>query len=323
MLTLPFLWVMMEWLRLWIFNGFPWLILGYSQIDSALAGYAPVLGVEGLSWLTAITAGLLIWLLKNSFSAPGLVMLVAIWVGGMLLGMVQWTTPLGDKLQVALVQGNWAQKDKWLPQYTLRTLREYQKEINRYWNADLIVLPETALPIVWQDLGDFFSNTQNRAVLEQKDVLVGTVTRQDDGGYFNSVINLRNGDDYHKHHLVPFGEYTPWPWLFSPLAQLLNIPLSDFSHPPVGQPLVLNNGLAAGLSICYEIAFQSQQQAYMPQASLLVTLSNDAWFDRSLEPEQHLQMARMRALELGRPLARATNTGATALIDEKGQLVTR
>jgi apolipoprotein N-acyltransferase len=321
----PALWVLVEWLRGWLMTGFPWLQLGYSQIDSPLAGYAPLLGALGVSWMLAISAGLLVLLRE-----PGRVRWVAasalllIWLAGWGLSQKAWTTPLGAPLQVALIQGNIPQAEKWLPEQLTPSLVTYAQQSKPRLDGDLIVWPETAVSAFQFQVDEAFLQPLESVVKQHHTHLVFGVVQMDEQRehYFNAMVALGNEqrDNYYKRHLVPFTEYLPFKSLFWPLVQLFSIPMSDFT-PGSGKPLMQVGPYQAGMSICYEDAFGSELIESLPEAAYLINASNDAWFGRSLAPYQHLQMARMRALETGRYLLRATNTGISAIVGPKGELV--
>ncbi|MEW5893332.1 MAG: apolipoprotein N-acyltransferase [Pseudomonadota bacterium] len=312
----PGLWLLSEWLRGWLFTGFPWLALGYSQVPvSPLAGYAPVLGVYGVSGLVALSAAALAlrrWL--------PLVLALALWLGGWGLQQIEWTRPVGTPFTVSLLQGNVAQSLKFRPEQALRTLQDYL-HLTRSSRARLIVLPETALPMFLdQTPPDYLELLADHARRTGGDLLLGVPERLSDGRYFNSVISLgvSPSQTYRKQHLVPFGEFVPWG--FGWIVDYLHIPLSDFARGDEVQPPLAVAGQQVAVNICYEDAFGEEIIRALPAATVLVNVSNDAWFGDSFSPWQHLQIAQMRALETGRPMLRANNTGITAIIDAKGRI---
>ncbi|MBI3433382.1 MAG: apolipoprotein N-acyltransferase [Hydrogenophilales bacterium] len=328
MLLIPLVWSVTEWSRGWIFTGFPWLILGYSQVPNGpLAGYAPLVGVYGISFLLSLSAGLLAWgatargpLAPRAWAAAAI---VALGVGGQALHGVQWTTPNGAPTTVALLQGNIPQDMKWRPEKTRATLETYAR-MAAASPAQLIVLPETALPLFESELPDAY-----RAGLDALgrqnggDVLTGLPTGSPDGAYYNSVVSFGSapGQRYSKVHLVPFGEYIPLKAVWGWVIEVLHIPLSDFARGAVDQRPLAIGGQRVAADICYEDAFGEEIIRQLPQASVLINVSNLAWFGDSLAPWQHAQMSQMRALETGRMMLRATNTGLTAIIDAKGHVL--
>jgi apolipoprotein N-acyltransferase len=303
-----------DWLRGWVFTGFPWLALGYSQAPpSPLAGYAPLFGVFGLSLLVALAGALLLrW-------RTGLAVIAVIALLGFGLRQLAWTTPDGEPVSVALVQGNVPQEMKFDPQAFLRTLALYLELIEKY-PAQLTVLPETALPSFFSNLPPPYVETLTQAVRARGgDLIAGTLTGDRDA-YWNSAVTLGTAptQTYSKRHLVPFGEFIPpgFAWFMAHA----NIPMSSFSRGPAVQPPLAVAGRQVAVNICYEDVFGEEIIGVLPQAGILINLSNTAWFGRSLAQPQHLQIARMRAVETGRPMLRATNTGMTAIVGADGSL---
>lgn len=327
LLLAPVAWAGVEWVRGWLLTGFPWQALGYSQVpDSPLAGYAPLLGVYGLSWLAALSAALLALLpaagsgRRRVALASGLALL---WLAGWGLGQVAWTRPAGPPLSVSLLQGNVPQDMKFDPERLLTTLRAY-RDMARGSEARLIVTPETAMPVFLDQLpAGYLNDLATHARRHGGDILLGVPERQADGRYFNSMLSLGTAPEqlYRKQHLVPLGEFVPFGFRW--LVDAMRIPLSDFSRGEARQPPMVVAGQQVAVNICYEDVFGEELIHALPAASLLVNVSNDAWFGRSHAPWQHLQITQMRALESGRWWLRANNTGITAILDEKGRLRAR
>jgi apolipoprotein N-acyltransferase len=325
-LAIPALWVLSEWIRGWFLTGFPWLNLGYSQMATPLAGYAVWLGVYGVSFLCAVSAGLL----AAGLQAPEksfkrfLPTFILIWLTGWIAGQVEWTRPVDHPLRVALIQGNISLDNKWQPG-SRRVI------MDRYWSlseqappSDLIVWPESAIPAYLDEIDSGYLDKLRRLSQKTKvDFLIGVMERDSDTrDYYNAVISLGPQPGiYRKQHLVPFGEYPPLDPLFRWLMRNLQIPMSEFSAGAPAQPLLTAAGQPIGLSVCYEDAFGEEVIRALPQASLLVNVSEDAWFGDSLASRQRLQMARMRALETGRPMLRAANTGPSAVIGHRGEVL--
>jgi apolipoprotein N-acyltransferase len=328
LLLMPLAWGAAEWIRGWLFTGFPWLAVGYSQVPaSPLAGYAPLVGVYGVSFLLALVAALLAWSITTrerfAIRAWAMVALVALGVGGQVLHDVDWTMPDGAPTTVALLQGNIPQNLKWQPERTLATLENYARMATAS-PAQLIVLPETALPLFESELPETYRD--GLIALGRKnggDVLAGLPTGSLDGAYYNSVVSFGRAPSqrYHKAHLVPFGEYIPlkpvWGWVI----EVLHIPLSDFARGRADQRPLAIGGQRVAANICYEDVFGEEIIRQLPEASVLVNVSNLAWFGDSFAPWQHAQMSQMRALETGRMVLRSTNTGVTAIIDAKGRMI--
>ena len=319
----PAVWVLVEWLRSTLFGGFPFLIFGTSHVGTWLDGYAPVFGVLGVSWVLAISAGAILWMItRQAWTGASLIMAV-IWLGGAALQEVQWVKPKGEPIKVALVQGNIPQDQKWESRAFFPTLKKYVTATKQNLDVDIVVWPETAVPAYYDVVakGALKQFIQDAQLLET-DIIAGIITREADHiHYYNAIVNFHHpAQAYRKHHLVPFSEYFPLSDALYALTQLFDIPFSQFTkgdYPPKTMKLA---GHEVGLSICYETAFGEELAELIPPAELMITVSNDAWFAHTLEPAQQLQEVQMRALELGREFARATNTGLTAIVDIKGQI---
>ena len=326
-LTLPAGWVALEWVRGWMLTGFPWLALGYSQIDSPLAGYAPYLGVYGVSLAVALTAA---FVLEGGMSHGRrrivfFVAALALWVLPLALDRVAWVRPYGPPLQAALVQGNVPLALKWAPEWRERILQRYVALSLDEKQADLIVWPETAAPFYVDELAARVFPTLQAAARERGQTFVlGAIERRGatpQAQVFNSVVVIAPAIGlYRKQHLVPFGEFLPLRPLLGWLLDYLHIPMSDFSRWQAPQPALPAGSQRLGISVCYEDAFGEEVIQALPAATVLVNVSEDAWFGDSLAPHQHLEIARMRARETRRPLLRATNTGVSAIIAGDGRV---
>lgn len=326
--VMPLAWTATEWVRGWLFTGFPWLVSGYSQVPaSPLAGYAPLIGVYGVSSIVALIAAFLAWAALFAATwrmrAWTLAGIFAVGIGGQALGGVNWTTPDGPPTSVALLQGNIPQDMKWRPEKTLATLETYAR-MAAASPARLIVMPETALPLFEHQLpGEYREALISLGRQNEGDILAGLPTGSFDDAYFNSVISfgVAPSQRYHKVHLVPFGEYIPLKALWGWVIEVLHIPLSDFARgTPDQRPLAIG-GQRVAANICYEDVFGEEIIRQLPEASVLVNVSNLAWFGDSFAPWQHAQSSQMRARETGRMMLRATNTGLTAIIDARGYIV--
>jgi len=319
----PLLWALSDWVRSWIFTGFPWLTLGYSQApDSPLAGFFPVLGVYGVSALVMLMAACMLALATTQQRLRPMGILALLLIGGSLLTQVPWTKPVGKPVSVALLQGNISQTIKWSPEHAEQTLRQYVDMVQQA-NAQLIVLPETALPVLLEQLAPVYLDAlKQHAQKHQGDLLVGVVESKH-GEYFNSAISLGASatQSYSKSHLVPFGEFIPLKSVFGWIYRdWLHMPLSDLSRGTSKKPLLIA-GQKVGVNICYEDVFGEEIAQQLPQAELLVNISNDAWYGQSFAADQHMQFSQVRAIETGRMVLRSTNTGATAIIDKNGQVL--
>jgi apolipoprotein N-acyltransferase len=328
----PAAYVLLDWLRGTLFTGCPWLNIGTSQAPAApLAGFAPYWGAYGVSLIAAMVASLLVIAAIRAnpmrLRAAALVVILALHGAGMALRQVEWTHVAGQPVRVALIQGNIPQEIKWRDDVRMRTILDYGRMIEEA-KADIVVVPETALPAYLDELPpEFLRDLVDHAKRAQKEILLGTVerVRHPDGtqDYYNSLVRITGTplQSYRKHHLVPFGEYIPegFHWVLA----ILHIPLQDFSRGPDVQPPLRADGVSFGVAICYEDIFGSEIARFMPAASALVNVSNMAWFGDSLAPEQQLQESQMRALETGRWMVRSTNTGVTAAIGPDGHVESR
>jgi apolipoprotein N-acyltransferase len=329
-LVLPALWVLLEWLRGWLLSGFPWLSTGYAMIDSPLAGWAPLLGVYGVT-----LAAVLISVAFNVVFMPAVPLLrrwLALGVVALLFGVpallthVQWTRPSGPTVAIAAVQGAVPQDQKWQVKNRDLTMQRYLRLTGEAWGARLIVWPEASLPVLSTDIPDYLRNLEEQGRAHDADFAIGLVDyRPATQQYFNGILVLSRAGDgwYYKRHLVPFGEYFPVPAFVRSWLRLMSLPYDDFTAGASRQPILSAAGQKLGLTICYEDAFGSQQLKILRQATLLINVTNNAWYGDSTAPHQHLQIARMRALEAGRFLVRAANDGITAAIDPEGKIVAR
>ncbi len=320
----PFLWVIAEWTRGWAFTGFPWLNAGTSQTDSLLASLIPVFGDYGVSLLVALVATSIVIIfigrrLQKLFATAFIIISA---VSASLLGTMQWSKPVDEAMDVVLLQAAIPQAIKWLPQQRQPTLELYSELTRPYWDYDIVLWPETAIPSVYHRADDFIERiTIDKA--NKQSVFMSGIAYQDlqTRQYYNSILLIDDGHRfYHKQQLVPFGEYLPLKSLLDNVLRFLQIPMSDFSPGDDSMKIIETGKAVLGMSICYEDAYSSQIRKSMPAAELLVNVSNDAWFGDSLAPHQHLQIARVRAMENERFMLRATNTGISAIIDPKGNI---
>lgn len=325
-----------EYLRGVIFTGFPWLQFGYALIDSPFAGLAPILGVEGLSFFVVVASGYFLQIFRKmaerAFKLQSVallsLLLIATW-GTSWLRFVEVDESRPSQT-ISLVQGNIEQKMKWDPDYFNQTVLTYQKLISQVLSrSDVVILPESAIPATEAQIEPLLQELQRAAQQRGSEVIIGTL-HQTAQGLFNSAVVVGNAEKpyslydsarFNKHHLVPFGEYVPFGTLLDWMREVFILPVN------LSQGTFIQSPLLAGerrfnTAICYEIIFthQVQQNQKAHLADYLLTISNDAWFGSSIGPWQHFQMARMRALELGRPLIRATNTGITAFVDAYGKV---
>jgi apolipoprotein N-acyltransferase len=329
-LVLPVLWVLLEWLRGWALSGFPWLSLGYAMIDSPLKGWAPLFGVYGVTWATAAIAVSLNVMLLSSVSRRRRIIAFAgaalLFITPALLGRVAWTRAAGPEVAIAAVQGAVPQDQKWLAKNRDETITRYSELTAKAWGARLIVWPEAALPVLASDIPDYLRALQDLGRAHGADFAIGLVNYDSASKkYFNGLLVLSDagGGWYYKRHLVPFGEYFPVPAFVRSWMRLMSLPYTDISPGAKRQPMLSAAGQKLGLTICYEDAFGSSQLMVLRDATLLINVTNNAWYGDSTAPHQHLQIARMRALEAGRYLIRAANDGITAAIGPHGEIVAR
>lgn len=325
-LLMPLLWILLEYVRgYWLLNGFPWLQIAYSQVDSPYAGFMPLFGVYGTGFLLALTASLFAYLLcfKRHF-AISTAALALILVGGCQLKHISWTEKAGAPIQATLIQGNISQDEKWQEGNLVKTLLTYQQMTYAHWDSQVIVWPETSIPAYLSQVDqNFLTPLENVAKPHKTDLVVSLLEKDfDSGAVFNSALVLgAERSVYRKNHLLPFGEYMPLQPLSGWVLHNIGIRLDDFTPGGDQQPLLKAAGQKFTTSICYEDAFGSEAIRHLAETAYLVNLTNDAWFGRSFEPHQHLQMARMRAIETGRYMLRATNTGLTAIIAPNGKVI--
>ena len=326
-LFLPALFTATEWIRSFIFTGFPWLSYGYSQTYvSPLSGYLPIIGVHGVTFfmlLSVIVCYKIIVTKQNMSRLLLILVIIIIWFGGYLLKKIKWTNPQGEPISISLVQGNISQDKKWNNAYIKESFNKYLKMIENS-SASLIILPETSIPVLQQNIpNQFREKLTQHAKKNNGDILYGVIEK-DDGEYFNSAISVgSNGNQkYQKYHLVPFGEFIPFKTIMQFVYEnWLDIPFNDISRGPKHQKPLNIDGNKIAINICYEDVFGTEIVKPLPEANILVNLSNDAWYGESIASQQHLQISQARAIETGRMMVRATNTGATAIINTDGKLI--
>ncbi len=330
-LVFPAIWTLSEWVRDFLFSGFPWLFLGYSQTNSPLKGYAPIFSVYGVSFVVALSAAVILNAIlkfkqkeyksvyKNLFT------LVCLWIAGGLLSLIPWTVPKGKPISVALVQGNVAQAIKWSPEHLQLSLERYTDLTNPLWGKyQLIIWPEAAIPVTLQSAESYINAMDAKASSSKSILMLGIPIEATEfpGHYYNAIVTLgANKNVYLKRRLVPFGEYTPFSNYIANAFNFMNLPMSDMIPGNAFQaPLVVDNTKVLP-SICYEIGFPELSRTQDSSIGFLLTVTNDAWFGESNAQAQHLQMAQMRAQELARPLLFVSNDGITAIIGPDGRVV--
>ena len=322
------LWVLQEAFRGWFLTGFPWLYSGYSQLDGPLAGLAPVGGVWLISFVLALSAALLCNLhrlrARPSFLAAGVALLLGPWAIGLALKDHAWTRPAGAPLTVAALQGNVEQDLKWDPAHIDAQLALYRDMSLTSKPVDLLVWPETAVPVL-KDQAQGYIDMMGRFASDRHGALItGVPVRQVEQGqrrYYNGITVSGEGEGtYLKQKLVPFGEYVPLQDMLRGVIAFFDLPMSDFARGPADQAMLQAKGYQIAPYICYEVVYPEFAASLAARSDILLTISNDTWFGTSIGPLQHLQMAQMRALEAGRWMIRATNNGVTGLIDPFGRI---
>ncbi len=326
-------WVLGEWLRSWLFTGFPWLYIGYGHIHTWLAGWAPVAGVFGVGLACVLSAAALADTLlrpgrRRALAATGLVALL--WLGGWGLQGLEWTETVDRPITVGMAQGNIPQELKWAPHFLQPTLARYRDMSAQLWQNDWVIWPEAAVPLLFHEAGAYLEEMHERAGNSDTALITGILFDDYYGqvgaepAYYNSIIGLGLGSGiYHKRRLVPFGEYVPLDKYLRGLIAFFDLPTSIIDPGPERQ-----QGLRAGAYrlapfICYEVVYPDLVAASAAASHALITISNDAWFGDSIGPIQHLEMAQMRALETRRYLIRSTNNGISAIVDRRGKITRR
>ncbi|MER2490994.1 apolipoprotein N-acyltransferase [Catenovulum sediminis] len=349
---LPTFWLIFEYLRSFVLTGFPWLSLGYSQIDGPFSVLVPYVGETGLSFLLVLCATLLVFLLAEkklkiaiaSLSSTVVVLMTMSFMTSSvsILGGDNLTSQKNAEKQVrlTLVQGNIKQENRWQPEFLWPTMLKYQDLSRPYYSeSDIIIWPEAAIPAIEPSAQDYLTNLDQAAIYNQTSVISGIINYQPDSGeFYNSLIVLGQYEKtqnsalyfhghenrYNKHHLLPIGEYVPFEQWLRQLAPIFDLPYSSFNRGEYIQPDLKASGFNIMAALCYEIVFPRQVRDNLKEnTDFILTVSNDAWFGRSHGPHQHLEIARMRALELGIPVVRVTNTGITAVINEHGKITAR
>ncbi|MCH9705640.1 MAG: apolipoprotein N-acyltransferase [Proteobacteria bacterium] len=324
LLSLAASWTFLEWIRSWLLSGFPWLSLGYSQIpDGWLAPWAPIVGIFGVTFaLTLMVVAVLTLLTLRKRRGIGLILLLLLASAPFINNVWKWTPPAGT-LTISLLQGNVKQSLKWEAEEVRRALADYI-ELAEAAEGRIIIMPETALPMRIEDLPDGYIERLQRIATERYGAVITGLFLEEEEKIYNAavVLNERSDERYRKIHLTPYGEYLPFADVLQPLLGAADIPYANLSAGATpAPPLRLPDGILAAIFICYEAIFGNEVRQRLPAALFLINITNDAWFDQTAMPQQHLQMAQARALESGRWLVRAANTGITAVINAKGQVV--
>ncbi|WP_133405918.1 apolipoprotein N-acyltransferase [Parashewanella tropica] len=334
-LLFPALWGLMEWARGWVLTGFPWLWAGYSQTEGPLAPIAAGFGAIGLSFLIIFIAGALAQLFKKRWQSTAICLPLAV-VLIFISPQFSNVTASGKTMKVAMVQGNIPQSTKWHPEMLWPTMIKYMDLTRENYDADVIIWPEAAVPAPEHLVDDFLVTANKSANLNDSAIVTGIISQTSETTFYNALIVLGNmhkkqqahGDyvlhgsnEYKKHHLLPIGEFVPFEDWLRPIAPLFDLPMSSFTRGSYVQPDLLALGYHITPAICFEITFPEQVRDNLKANSdVILTVSNDAWFGTSIGPLQHMQIAQMRAIELGKPVLRATNNGVTAIVNPQGKI---
>lgn len=320
------LWTLSEWLRATLFSGFPWLLLGYSQSNVALSQLTPIIGIYGIGFLVALMGGALCagWYALRRQQAHGYFLLALIALIYLLCDFIPphyWTTIEGPAQTVSIIQGN--QTNKWDPNGAWKSMDTYYRMTNQHWASDIIIWPESAIPMPYDDIRAYFDGLASKARQQNTALLVGIPRYAGNHRYYNAMIALGEAEGhYYKQHLVPFGEYLPIPWLID-IIRWFNIPMSEMVAGAQEKHLLQAKSVKIAPFICYEIAYSDSVRKALPEAQLMVTISDDAWFGHSFALAQHLQIAQMRAIQAGRYHVMVSNSGLSAIIAPDGQIIKR
>ncbi len=349
LIGVPAIWVLSEWIRTWIFTGFPWLLMGYTHTDTWLSGWAPIGGVLLMSLWSLLSSCVLSSFINTPYSLKQTSALISgimlLWFGGYGLQQIAWTQPAditsnnssSNAITVGLVQPNIPQDLRWTPEYQSIIKERLLLLSEPLWENDWIIWPEGVIPNVYHRSTDFINETKALAEEHNTTVITGVLYDEQPGlseetqvssnrtnnrtKYYNSIIGIGNSEGiYHKRRLVPFGEYVPLENWIRGLIDFFDLPFSVISSGPSQQNNLRIGQYTLANAICYEIAYPALVAKQAVDANVLLTVSNDAWFGESIGPIQHFQMVRMRALEVGRYIIRGTNNGISAIIDPQGNI---
>jgi apolipoprotein N-acyltransferase len=342
--TLPLFWLALEFSRAHFMTGFPWLSIGYSQLEGPLSGWIPIIGEIGVSAvliLITVNLGLTLRLAQTSTSwrikgLQTIIVGVIFCVSGLVLNSINWAKPSGEMKRISMVQGNIEQTIRWAPEQDQPTMKKYWDLSSEHWNSDLIIWPEAAIPKLEIAATDFLKLVDEKATETDTALITGIVdVNYSDEKIYNNLISLGNDElsqniipyayghknRFTKHHLLPIGEFVPFESVLRTLAPIFDLPMSSFTRGSYVQANLIANGMKLAPAICFEIAFPNQIRANLnDDTDAIITVSNDAWFGNSHGPHQHLEIAQMRAKEFGLPVLRSTNTGVTAFVDHKGMI---
>ena len=329
LLGFPAIWVLNEWMRSWLFTGFPWLYVGYGHLDTPLAGWAPLLGVFGVGFIVVYSAFVILVLrlrclsTKAQLIAAGVVLVL--WSAGGALRQVHWTQLAAEPISLGMAQGNIPQERKWDPLYLDETFRIFNSLSAPLWGLDWVIWPEAAIPLLYHEALADLEALADQANKTDTVFITGILyDNREKSEYYNSILAIGKGSGItFKTRLVPFGEYVPMEQWLRGLIEFFNLPTSIIHPGPIYEQGLIAKGVRIAPSICYEVVYPDLVAARAAEANVLLTVSNDSWFGHSIGPLQHFEMAQMRALETGRYMVRATNNGVSGIIDPQGKVVVK
>jgi apolipoprotein N-acyltransferase len=337
LIALPACWLLGEWSRTWLLTGFPWLFLGYSHVDTWLAGWAPVTGVMGISFILAANAGAIAELVWHGKAArqqkpvviSAITLNLAFWVSGAVLSSITWAKPEQTPIKIGMVQPNVDQSTKltFNEESTLAALNQLRELSTDLWDNDWVVWPEAAIPtsLTFHEALPFLEEMNSKAAAANTALFTGVIYEdRDKQKYYNSIAGLGEGYGfYHKRRLVPFGEYVPLEDQLRGLIEFFNLPTSFIHLGPQDQHGLIAKGVRITPAICYEIVYPDLIAQAAKETQVLLSVNNLGWFLDSIQSKQFMQMAQMRALETGRYLVYSTNNGPSAIIDNKGKIISQ
>ncbi len=321
-------WLAFEWVLTWFLTGFPWLYPGYGLLQTPLANLLPVGGVSLASLGIVVTA---CFLASALFDKPPPAVLAAAaaiaampWLIGLALSGAQWVEPQATR-SAALVQGNVDQAVKWNRDNRVPIINRYLDLTEPHWGRDLILWPEAAITLFEHEAAPWLLRWDARGQASGTSLVLGIPRMEPDGDgdyrFQNAAIAIGQGDGHYvKRRLVPFGDYVPFEEVLRGLIEFFDLPMSRAAPGPWDQPPLTVGEDRAAMAICYEIAYANLTRTTAAEAGLILAITNDTWFGRSIGPLQHLQIAQARALENGRWLLRAANNGVTAFVDHRGKV---
>ncbi|NQY43064.1 MAG: apolipoprotein N-acyltransferase [Legionellales bacterium] len=321
------IWTILEWLRGWILTGFPWLYIGYSQVETIYGGFLPIVGVFGTTFIVILICCLIFGIIRNIKSfrkvIAGIVIISLVTILSCFLAEYKWTHKISNPITVSLIQSNIDQNIKWNRSNLESTLQLFFDLTNSNIDSNLVIWPESSIPLTKQHAHNFLDQIDNLAKNNSTGVLLGILINKDNKIY-NGLIGIGNSNgQYLKQFLVPLGEFIPFKETLGKLIQALNFPLGDLHHGTSDQNNLVYNGIKIAPFICYEIAYAKSFLDFRRTAQLFLTVSNDAWFGESVALDQHLQIAQARAKQSGKYHLVSTNTGITAVINNHGKIISK